>query len=69
MLKVSLIKLPFENWIYVSSFQKTNFYNLPFYGDQILIAWQRIYFINYDIVFRFKNSSIVDKCINQIQVL
>ena len=50
MLKVSLIKLYFDNWVYVSNPINANFGLLPFYGDQRLINVQRMYRVNGDII-------------------
>ena len=36
--------------MYVSNPQNSNLYELPFYGDQMLISGQRIYNVHDDIV-------------------
>ena len=59
-LKVSSIKSSFDNWIYVSNPQNANFYDLPLYGDQRLIAGRKIYHVNGDILYRLNNVSIVE---------
>ena len=41
---------------------------LPFYGDQRLITGWRIYSVNYDIVERLSNGSIIDVYMNQMWV-
>ena len=58
-MKVSLIKQFFGNRIYGSNTQNANFDYLPFGGDEMLITRQRLYCINYHIVFRLNNGSSV----------
>ena len=65
-LKVALIKLLFDNLIYVGHPQNTNFDYLPFDGDERFITIQWIYRINGDILEIFNNGSIVDVYINRI---
>ena len=59
ILKVSSIKRSLYNIIYKSIALNSDFYDLPFDGDERLIARRLIYRINDDIVFRLKNSLIV----------
>ena len=40
----------FENWIYVSNTLNSDFYDLPFDGDEKLITRQQIYCENDDIL-------------------
>ena len=58
--KVSLIKLFFDNWMYVSNPQNVDFDDLPFYDDQMLITRRQIYSVNDDIIERLINGSIVE---------
>ena len=60
MLKVSSIRLLFDDWMYISNPQNDDFNNLPFYGDERLITGQWIYCVNYDIVERLNNGLILD---------
>ena len=46
--------------MYISNPRSTDLENLPFYDDKRLMAGQRVYHINDDIVFRFNNVLIVD---------
>ena len=52
--------------MYVSNPQNADFGYLPFGDDEGLITRQRIYHINYDIVERLDNGSIVDVYTNWI---
>ena len=58
-LEVSSIERSFDNIIYESKPLNANFDDLPFDGDEILIARLQIYDVNYDIVFRLNNGSSV----------
>ena len=46
--------------MYESNPWNDDFDDLPFGGDQRLIAGQRIYHVNYYILFSLKNGSIID---------
>ena len=54
--KVSLIKQLLGNRIYESNPQNSDFGDLPFDGDEILIARRRLYHINDDIAFKLFND-------------
>ena len=56
MLNFSLTKKLFDNWMYEGNSQNANFYYLPIYGDERLIIRQKLYRINYNIVFRLNNG-------------
>ena len=58
-LKVSSIKRSLDNRRYEINPQNSNFDDLPFDGDERLIARQLLYNINDDIIFRFINDSSV----------
>ena len=59
-LKVSSIRRSFHNIIYESNPQNSDFYYLPFDGDERSITRRRIYRIRDDILFMLNNSSSVD---------
>ena len=59
-LKVSLIKRSFDNRIYESNPQNTNFNYLTFDGNKRLIIRRQIYHINDDIIFGMNNGFSVD---------
>ena len=42
--------------MYEGNSQNANFYYLPIYGDEMLIIGQKLYRINYNIVFRLNNG-------------
>ena len=42
--------------MYEGNSQNANFYYLPIYGDERLIIRQKLYRINYNIVFRLNNG-------------
>ena len=65
-LKISLIKISFDNLMYESNPQNANLNGFPFYGDEILITRQRIYRINDDIVEMLNTGSIVDIYTNRM---
>ena len=52
ILKVSLIERLLDNRIYEINPQHSDFYDLPFGGDERLIARRQLYCITDDIVFR-----------------
>ena len=54
--KVSLIKQSLGNIIYESNPQNSDFGDLPFDSDEILIAKRWVYHINDDIVFNLFNG-------------
>ena len=58
-LKVSFIKISVDTRTHKSDPQNYDFDDLPFDGNERLIAEQQIYRINDDIVFRSKNGSSV----------
>ena len=55
-MKVSTIRQQLVDIIYEINPRDANFDNLPFDGDERLIARQKIYRINDDIVFRLNNG-------------
>ena len=55
MLMISSIERSLDNIIYESYPRHANFEDLPFDGDEGLIARQLIYGINSDIFFRLNN--------------
>ena len=59
-LNVSSIKLFFDNWIYVSNYRNADLDDLPFNGNQRLIAGWWIYCVNSDIVESLNNGLFVD---------
>ena len=59
-LKVSSTERSFDNIIYESDPQDSDFDDLPFDGDERLITRQKIYCINDDIIFRLKNGLSVE---------
>ena len=63
-LKVCLIKLFFDKWMYVSNPQNSDFGDLTFYVYQRLIVGRQIYSVNDDIVERLENGLIVDVYMN-----
>ena len=60
MLKVSSIKISFDNWMYVSNHRNANYNDLTFDVYQVLITRRQIYRINDDIVEILNKGSIVD---------
>ena len=65
-LKVVLIECSLDNRIYESNPKNNNFGDLHFDGDESLIARQRIYRINDDIVISFNNGLSVYVKTNQM---
>ena len=59
MLKVSSIKRLFNNRIYERNPQNANLDYLLFDGNERLVTRQKIYHINYNIIFRLNNGSSV----------
>ena len=59
VLNVSFIKLLLDNRIYESNPRNANFYDLPFEGDERLIARRKINCINDNTIFRLINGSSV----------
>ena len=57
-LKVSLIKLSFDNRIYKSNPRNADFDDLPFDGNEKLITRLLMYRVNDDIVFSLNNGLI-----------
>ena len=65
-LKVSLTNQLFDNRMYESSPQNSDFVDFNFDGDQRLISGQLIYRVNDDIVLGLNNGLIVDIYINRM---